>query len=219
MPRVYDVKIYKSFGVRNLKAAWANTYQMNAIEDITDNSIQDMINALVGMEQTYHTQPVQFLHAVCSTKMNEPQYTPESLKVFELQGTGNVVVPEGEQVLDLNISLKMKKGVAFGRSGTMFYRGCLRTIDVSVNDRGESQLRGDSLIMTPGTWANAFNLVNNLAQPTRWIMAGDVIDVNQDITTQVRNVLSFVPSGVSINKRDHRYFDRAAAAGVPNNGG
>lgn len=214
MATQYDVRIYKSFGVRNLKAAWLNTYVFNAPELITDPLFDQIVAAVVSMEKIYHLNRVQFLHATVSTKANEPTYVPESLRVFELDGQGNRGIVAPDEPIDLNICLKVKKQVAFGRSGMMFFRGCLLQSDIDINDRGEAQLAPVNGVGNPGDANNAYGMINNLPDPANWIMADKRGDEVDGATYQVRNVLGIAVAGVSLNKRDHKYFDRPNAAPV-----
>lgn len=204
----YDLRIYKSWSARNLNASWVNNYVFDWDgTDIASSDVLTLVNAVGSFEKELHTNQVQFLHATFSTVLDEPTYTPESLRVLELQGTGNIGITEENMPLDLNITLKMKKLVGFGRSGTMFLRGALRTEDVVINSRGEAELASGSNFLNPGTISNAFGHINNLVD-FNWIMKTHGMDKPDEAGTVIaRNVLGVSPSGVVVNKRNHRYFD------------
>lgn len=208
----YTISIYKSWGARNLEEAWVNRYLVNsAAPDVTGADVQTTVDAFVAMEAELHLDQVQFLHATYSSTVKEAVYDPRQLRVFETQGTGHRGIPDGDTALDLNIALKAKKVVAFGRSGTMFYRGALTAADVNINSRGESELRADSPMMVPGTWSNAWGHVHNLTA-TPWIMDAPVLhDPNNQTPFVDREVQNLLPAGVSINKRNHKYFDSLTA--------
>lgn len=213
---IWDIRIYKSWNSRNLKAAWLNTYHVNFNGAVTDPELQEMLEAIATSERMIHLQPVQFLHATVSSMRDEPVYDPQFLKVFELQGTGNRAVVAPNQALDLNITYKVKKQVAFGRSGTMFYRGCLTSNDVLVNDRGEAQLKNDAEVASPVLFANFNNGIMNAAPNIELVMSHPSFNAADADPLAVRVVQGFNPSGVAINKRDHRYFDvKSAVAPAP----
>lgn len=211
---MYDIRVYKSWNARNLKAAWVNNYHVNFEGEITDETLEEKLTAIIDAEKAIHLQPVQFLHATISTTRDEPVYDPKSLKVFEIQGNGgrNIVAPD--QALDLNIALKVKKQVAFGRSGTMFYRGALLNSDVIVNDRGEGQLKNEEGATNPVLWANFNNTIKGGVGTIELVMADKRFNAPDVGALEVRVVQSFAPSGVSIVKRDHRYYDVKSAAPV-----
>lgn len=204
----WDVRIFKSWGARNLDASWVNNYVLNWDgNDVGSNEVVAAINAIVDMERAFHLIPVQYLHATFSTTRDEPVYTPETLRVFELASTGARAVPVDDAAVDLNICLKVKKQVAFGRSGTMFYRGALRASEVKLNSRGEAELAPEYEFFNPGAVSNAYSHVSNLAG-FEWIMKHPALD-NPDEQNPVvaRAVKGIAPSGVVVNKRNHRYFD------------
>lgn len=204
----YDLRIFKSWNARNLKAAWVNNYVFNYDQtDLTSSDIPELINAVTAMEKAYHLEPVQFLHATFSTVLDEPTYDPTRLRVIELQGTGGRGVPAEDNPIDLNITLKLKKEVAYGRSGTMFFRGALLASDVVINSRGEADLSPAAAPLNPVAISNAYGFINNFTA-MQWIMKTRGMDKpeNND-PIETRAVKGLRPSGVVVNKRDHRYFD------------
>lgn len=211
----YDIRIYKSWSVRNMKAAWVNTYVVNFEGLITDDALAQKLDAIATAERTLHLATVQFLHATVSTKADEPVYDPKTLKVFELQGNGGRAVVAPDIPVDLNIVLKVKKQVAYGRAGTMFYRGALLNSDVSINDRGEAQLKADASITNPVIWNNFNSGINQAAPGVELVMADHRVDDPNAGAIEARNIQGFSPAGVVINKRDHRYFDRKNVIAVP----
>lgn len=207
----FDLRIFKSWQARNLAAAWVNTYVFNWDNtDVTDPSVATLINGICAMEREFHLAPVQYLHATFSTTKDEPVYDPKTLRVFELDGTGNRVIPVDDSAADLNLCLKMKKNVMYGRSGTMFYRGALLSSDIAINSRGEAELAPNAAVSNPGTISNAFG--NSKVVPAmQWIMAPDAANNPDGQALTARNVVGISPSGVSINKRNHKYFDEVGA--------
>lgn len=215
----YDLRIYKSWKGRNLAAAWVNTYILSTEVEIGDTANVDaIINAFMAMEHELHLSDVNFLHATFSTVRNEPVYDPKTLYVAAVTGTGNRGYLENEAPLDLNIALKVKKECAFGRSGTAFYRGALTNFDVITNSRGESELDiTRSPLNNPALWSNAFGHVNNLESAT-WVMKVPAMDdPNSTAPVEARIVKGIGLGGISVNKRNHKYFDeipKAARAAI-----
>lgn len=209
---VYDLKIYKSWAVRNIKAAWVNTYQINLNgEDIEATDWVNKINSICTAEKNIHLNQVQFLHATLSSKRDEVVYDPKMLRTFDLQGNGLGPIAEDDTPLDLNIAMAVRKNVGYGRSGVNYYRGALCASDVIINERGESQIAPTSKFMGAPSWANINTLM--MAYPDyELVMAGKMHDDPEvEGTFITRTVTSFSLKGVVLLKRDHRYFDRKDA--------
>lgn len=212
---VWDLRIYKSWNVRNMKASWVNTYQINYDGGVEDDMWVQKINSIATAEKNLSLNLVQFLHATVSSKRDEAVYDPRMLRTFELTGNGLGTIPEDDPPLDLNIAFKVKKSVAFGRSGSMYFRGCLRQSDVDINDRGESQWASASHLNSPAVWTN-LNTLWSAYPEMQIVMAGKDFDDPELVTPlETRAVQSFQGAGVVLLKRDHRYFDRRDPAPVP----
>lgn len=212
----FDVRIYKSFGVRNLKAAWVNNYVISHVGNVTSAGWTEVINGIAAAERILHCDQVQYLHATVSTTADEPVYDPKSLRIFELGGQGNRSTQNDDEPLDLNISLKVKKEVAYGRSGTMFYRGALLKSDVAINDRGESQISTlTSALNNPVLWANVNNAIRGIPEGFTWVMMHPSLNNPDPGNVEVRNVLGLQLGGVALNPRDHKYYDVKAKAAQP----
>jgi hypothetical protein len=204
----WKIAIHKSWAARNPDETWVNNYIVNSPQaDVTDAGTQNIVDQFVAMEAEFHLAPVQFLHATFSSLRAEDAYDPKMLRVFEIQGTGHRGIVVDDMALDLNIALKAKKVVAYGRAGTMFYRGCLTASDVVLTSAGKSELKPDSPVMNIGTWTNARGHVSNLAG-VQWIMDVPQLHLaNPQGNIEDRVVQNLLPSGISINKRNHKYFD------------
>lgn len=213
----FDVRIYKSWNARNLNEAWVNNYVINFDGNVESPGWITVIDNLAAAEKILHLQGVQYLHATVSTTMDEPVYNPKSLRVFGLQGTGNRAIPEGDVAVDLNVALKMKKEVAYGRAGTMFFRGALLSSDVEINDRGESQIPAvGSLLASPVLIANVNQAYNAIPEGFDWVMkVPEMDDPAQQENITARLVLTVGIGGISVNKRNHRWFDKRAKVTAP----
>lgn len=207
----FQIKIYKAFGGRTSNLQWSNSYFWDADGTVEESYWTDVVDALGVYEASFHSPQVNFMRAVVSTFTEEQVYNPLNLRVFELNAVGARNVPAGEQLLDLNLALKMKKLVGFGRAGTAFYRGCLNTGDVEVGAGGVAVLTQggvDSLnISHMQVWTSKIVPAMTLSGGNLVMNPGKLLDAGQPAA--VRLIHGFRASGVSVNRRDHKYFDKA----------
>lgn len=208
---VFDLRIYKSWGVRNQKAAWVNNYQLNYNGEINDALLADKVNDIVAAEKNLHSAGVQFLSATLSSMRDEPVYDPKMLKTWGLQGVGVRPLDEENPPVDLNLAMRVRKEVNYGRQGSAYYRGCLYASDVAINDRGESQIAAGAHWVNPVVWAN-FNQLMNGNTDVEIVMADKVNNDPDAPANEARIVHLWSLYGVVFLKRDHRYFDRAPKA-------
>lgn len=212
MAEPYTIKIFKAYGGRTTDKLWSNSYHVSAEAALDDPLWVTALEAIAAQERMIHNPQVNFMRAVISSTTREGAYNPEDLRVFELGTVGERGVPSGEQPLPLDLALKVKKNVAFGRSGTMFYRGCLHTGDIVVGAGGDA-----SLLSPPdGNLLNAVGLIpaNSAAAITAlggFLIMPPKVLAPGDPAQAVRTISSFALSGVSVNRRNHRYFDKAAS--------
>jgi hypothetical protein len=211
--KIWMLKIYKAFGGRTADRLWSNTYDIATEEDITSPAWLPLINVIATREVLVHSTNCHMMRAVLSTLDEENPQQPKALRVVELQGVGQRGIPADQIQLPLDMALKVKKAVAYGRSGTLFYRGVLHSGDVTVGAGGiatlkapmdgnlQNNITGFMTQIEPQLTALAANIV------MRPVITGQVATVIDDS----RIVLELAPSGVSLNKRNHRYFDKAAS--------
>lgn len=209
---VYAIKIFKSYGGRVADNVWSNTYHWSNSLGLEDNAWLATVNGLVALESRLHLNTVNFLRAVVSTTGDEEGYDPSQLRVFELQGAGLDVLPAGEKPLDLNFTLKMKKQVIYGRAGTMFYRGALHTGHVEMGPGGKMVLTAGAAASITQEMLPLFTDILGAAVAASngggWVM-GPPANLANNAQYNARPVSGLQPSGVSLNKRNHRYFDTA----------
>jgi len=211
--KIWTLKIYKAYGGRTADRLWSNTYDISTEEEVTSPAWLPLIDVIATREVLLHSTNCHMMRAVLSTLSQENPQQPETLRVVELQGVGQRGIPGGEIQLPLDIALKVKKTVAYGRSGTLFYRGVLHSGDVEVGAGGIATLKAPM----DGNLQN--NITGFIAQiDTQLAALGANIVMRPVITGQVTPILddsrivqALAPSGVSLNKRNHRYFDKAAS--------
>jgi hypothetical protein len=205
----FVIRIFKAFGGRTSSQQWSNTYHWTADGTVEAEYWQQVVEALAQLEQSIHAPQVNFMRGVVSTHEQEPEYNPLQLRVFEMSAVGNRTPPAGEKLLDLNLALKVKKVVRFGRAGTAFYRGVLHTGDVEVGAGGNAVLVAGAVeaLNTPMHMAfvNAVTQAETASGGQLIMNPGKLLDGGQ--AAAIRAIDGLRPSGVSVNRRDHRYFD------------
>lgn len=215
MSQIIRVKSFKAWGGRTKDQQWVNTYDVAVMDGdlvLADPAWPLFAAALVNRELSFHLPMVNSMRVVLSTLDAEAEYSHRNLRVIETTGVGMRSVPSGEQPLPLDIALKCKKNAALGRNGTTFYRGALHTGDITVAAGGNPTLN-DPI---------AAELINGIGLmitqdllPTLETLQGEFIMPNPEDgvggAETVRVYTQILPSGVSVNRRDHRYFDRQDA--------
>ncbi len=211
--RIWSLKFYKAWGGRMAEKLWCNTYHVATEAEITDAAWLPLINAIGAEEKKFHLQSVNLMRAVMSTFDGEPTYSPRNLRVLELTGIGDRFVPAGETAMPLDLALKVKKNMAFGRAGTMFYRGVIHSGDVLVGAGGDPAV---SSAMEPQLYQNVNLLPERISEELAALQADLIVppkvgSQGLQADVMVRIINSFSISGISVNRRNHRYFDKQAS--------
>lgn len=96
------------------------------------------VNRLVTAEVGLFPTSVHFMRAVVSTfaKEGRTPYFPEGFKVFELNNQGARAIPEGVDVMPIEVAGVFKHNVAFGRSGRQTYKGMFLESDIQTSPGG-----------------------------------------------------------------------------------
>ncbi len=213
---IWTLKLFKAFGGRVTKGMWSNTYLINSNNltiGIEDPAWLELVNQIGVNERAIHLSQTHFMRATLSSAREEAIYDPKMLRVFELQGTGNRGTDAGQSPIPLDLAMKVKKNVSYGRSGTMFFRGCLNTNEMTIGAGGAAALKTpiDSwLTIAVDGWITA--LANELTALDGSVVMPAAAGLDEGTANFIgRNVQSYTISGLSVNRRDHRYFDTAAS--------
>lgn len=202
---MFRITILKSL-LANPGEVWANTYEVRA-EGAQTNSV--MLRAcgdkLVSWEKEMHLNTVQFNRMVMSTWIAEEGYEPSGFVSVDLDGVGERAV-QGE-ALPLEVVLKVRREVAYGRYGNVFLRGVLCEGDVSAPS-------GVYKITNAATWDNEVTSVTaehlsdyigeGATASYHLVMAGK----NQQGMVHTREIVSLKNGGVGLAKVSRRYFNR-----------
>jgi hypothetical protein len=195
---VLTVRTYKQY----LSYLWANNYEVEATQDITNpsTSLEFLATRIVELERGLHLSGIVIDRVAISTYVPDSQpYNPNTLAVFPFSvnatrtGTGSA--------LPLEMCLFVRRNVVFGRDGRLLYRGCLTDTQVST-----SSLRA---ILLPAAVTAYQNIINSwrsvgLGNEFRFVMASGL-----PVPTDIRVVQNLqVSEKVVFKKFNNRYFRR-----------
>lgn len=203
----YIVRIYKSWGARDPERRWVNNYEVSS-DGIGPEFLIGAVQDLVDAERVLHFVDVHFLSATISTwTPDSDPYNPLTFTTVDLEGTG-LQSYEPSDAFDSNICLAVRFQANTGRNGRRFFRGCLSEGDVEIG--GDARFT----ITTPGGLAPTgarWMAYEAAMQPFLSGGASEalIVLIGSDALPIVRPVVSVVVGGVTINKHNHRYFDRA----------
>lgn len=209
---LYTVKIFKSWGARDAERRWSNTYELES-DATSPDGLGDTVDALVAAEKIIHANIINFLSATVSTwEPDGTPYNPLSFTTIELEGTGLVNPVPPEDMLDSNVCLVLKYLPTLGRSGRRFYRGCLH--EASVQSRGDGRF---TIVEATGPGSMRAAVVAFKASIAPFLSGGaagdEIVLAGSSGSTVERGVVDIQLGGVTVNKRNHRYFDRVSVGG------
>jgi hypothetical protein len=195
---VLTVRSYK----QSLGYLWANNYEVEATQDITNpsTSLEFLATRIVELERALHLSGAVIDRVAISTYVPDSQpYNPNTLAVFPFSVNGTRTGPGN--VLALETCLFVRRNVVFGRDGRLLYRGCLTDGQVSTNS-----LRAT---LTPAAVTTYQNIINSwrsvgLGNEFRFVMASGL-----PVPTDIRIVQNLqVSEKVVFKKFNNRYFRR-----------
>ncbi len=197
---IFLLRVFKSYGGRSDAGQFSNTYHLRSDRPIEDAAWAATVATIVNQEKTLSLQNVSFMRALLTPFAENPLNRPEQvMRTFELQGTGGGALPAGVHGLDLNVCLIIKRQLATGRSGRLFYRGALAENDVEMGANGRFMMSPDSHLRSNAATDALAQLLNLGADVHHAIPnpAGLIVQTSRDVT-------AFAMGGVTINRRDHR---------------
>jgi hypothetical protein len=197
---LYLMKTFKSWGGRSDSGQWSNSYHIRSDNAIDHVGWQGVIDVIVGREKQVHLETVSFMRSLITPFAENPLNQPEKvLRVFNLAGSGGRVVPAGRHGHDLNVALIVKRQLASGRGGRLFWRGCVHEDDTELG-------AGGRYMLTPGSPLTT-NIVRDEVGEIKNLGAGffHVIPNKPGLIVQYsRDVTGFSIGGLTLNRRDHR---------------
>lgn len=208
---VFTIRVFKSWGARDATRRWVNSYEVSSVDPTDPPALVDTALQIVNAERAIHLQSVQFLEATISTwSPDSHPYDPTSFYTVELTGTGGRDGGDGAgnpTALDSNVCYVMKRQVTGGLNGKLFYRGCLVEGDVAMAGDGHFTINSAAMLVGGANY-NAYHgdMLTLLGAGENPFALALISNIAGHLT--IRPVGNLIPRGVSVNRRDHRYFTR-----------
>ena len=210
----YSIRIFKSWAVRDLDRRWVNSYEVEAPTISDPGLMEPVMRDFVAAEQQLHLGDVQFLSATISTWAADSRpYDPASFFTYDLTVTGLRGAGFGPSVsaLDSNVCFLVKKQTYGGKDGKLFYRGCLKEEDVHIGGDARFALDVSSDLNVGGArWLAYLASMDPHLVAGPDAAAGTLSLISMIAAVRVsRPVVAMQIGQITVNRRNHRYFDRA----------
>jgi len=195
---VFTVRTYKQY----VGFAWANNYEIEATQDISNPSteLEFLANRIVELEKNLHLAGITIDRVTISTYVPDSlPYNPNNVATFPFSVFATR--PASSEVLPLELCLFVRRNVNFGRDGRLLYRGCLHEGDMSA-----AAFRP---LLTTAAVNSLQSIINNwrtvgLGNAFRLVMASGF-----PAPSNVRPVVGLqVSEKIVVKKYNNRYFRR-----------
>lgn len=200
---VFTLRVYKTLSA-NPGIAWANNYELQALEGATNIDLLVASATVVAYEAAFHASTVKFTRYVLSSWAADGEpYNPDTFQVTPLTTVGARSLA-GTEMQPLQICAKVAFRPAFGRTGYRLYRGALGETEVSAGAGTPALVAGTYFGDTgAGTFTDAAAILGPY-------LAGGEENVKIVLKSQqgVRQVGQVVVSGVTVKKFNNRFYDR-----------
>lgn len=207
----FTIRVFKAFRSRAIERAWSNSYEIVTGES-GPADLTDIAGSIVTAERAIHLTDVEFLQYTISTWAPDSHpYNPASFLTVGLSVTGNRgnVPPPNTNALDYNVCFVVKRNAATGRTGRLFYRGCLLETDVEMGGDGRFTMSTGSGLLQGGAQFTPYLAALSSYLGVTGAGPGLALIGVSGATTHRRFIGSLSSGGVTVNKKNHRYFDRA----------
>lgn len=202
-PAAFTVRVIKYHRL-NPDRKWANSYELYAIADGTEEHLLDAGQRIVNFEVGIHRDVVIFDRLLISTwEADSKPYNPDTFISSSLSVTGSRA--SVDPMVALNQCLSVARVCATGRFGHLFYRGCLYESDVEapagktiLSDRGLFQTYLDEKLSDSGL---SDYLPSGGSTNLRLVMV-------KDDPSRPRLVTFLKVQGVTTLPQDHAWFNR-----------
>ena len=209
---LYTVRIFKALGGRSNEGQWVNNYELQTNLTLESAGMQANVDHIVAFDRALHTNQVNYMRVVTSTfAMDSRPYDPANLRVMELSGVGGHELQPGAGVVDLNITLTIKRLTTLGKAGRLILRGALHWGHVTTGAGGKTVLTDNGTTHMQGLLTTATAALGDLDGELVMINYVGVPEVGG--ATFVRPIIFHQLGAVSVNRRNHKYFDRKSADG------
>lgn len=192
--------------------SWSNVYEVIATGDGGIAELNALGNDLLNYEKQIHYDDILFDRIGIGTWTPDTHpYDPYNTYVIEVPGGtfGGRTAPANTARLPLRSCWEVKRGVLTGRSGKLFYRGCLAETDVEALAGGWDFTDAAAMetILAGSITLNLAEYFTGGGGPFALALIGK----NKVGTKYTREVTSFhsrAPVDVQMN---HRWYNRAGA--------
>jgi hypothetical protein len=149
----FIIRVFKSWGARDPERRWSNAYEITSPTLTSPEAQEPTMEMIVAAERHIHLPDVQFLEATISTWLPDSHpYDPTAFTTYDLTGIGtrSTAGADANSALDSNVCYLVKRQCTTGRSGKLFYRGCLLEQDVFNSGDLRFQLSPGSIMLQGG---------------------------------------------------------------------
>lgn len=219
---VFTCRVYKRLTNRP-DVLWANSYELFAVSGNTDGATaaKQAATSIAIWESQFHLTDVQFDRAVFSTLAEDGEpYQPANFAVSSLAEVVGKRTSAATDPQPLQVCLKVRRDVDYGRVGHALYRRVLNENDVQ-SPSGTPALAPTSRTalnaVIKGPWdgeAESPGIVELL----REVYGLDLVMVGEPGSApNVRVVNFFEADGVTIKKFNNAFYNRRTPSGPPVN--
>ena len=195
---VIKVRVYKTFG----GYYWANNYEVQALENLSNAGfvLPALADRFVNLERPLHSSSVTIDRVVISTYAPDSRpYNPDALATYAYNVQGQRT--SNSDAVALEVCLFIRRITDLGRSGKLFYRGCLFEGDV-----GTFGYRG---ILSSSSLNSLRNTVNQWFQQGLGELWRLVMASGNPNPTNIRPITRLeVAERLVFKKLNNRYFRR-----------
>jgi len=203
---VLTVRTYKI--LPNSQVAWANTYELIVDDPSQDRNevitrLNAVKNALVAMERGLLGTPYVLDRIIISTYVPDGvPYNPYTFVSYPINLFGTYNTPPAF-VLPLQLCTLVKRSVAFGRQGSLLFRGIVNSNDADTG-AGGTVIRGGRLNGIASILSTFLNAVRQQGFDLVMARGENAVEIGT-----LRRVTGFdVKPNMTYKKLNNRYFDR-----------
>lgn len=203
---LFRVTIIKHHSL-NPSDQWANTYELQSSDSGLKANLSEAANKLLLWERNMMFASTVFDRLVVGTwEPDSAPYNPINFFTTTLGLAGLKTTPAAPK--DLTTCLHITRNVAYGRVGHIFLRNCLGEGDVEA-PAGKAVLTDQGgQAVSEGLAEVAANLTDMFGNPAIDVLGLVMVDKTADV---VRPLISFIVSGVSQVKSDHKWYNRTGS--------
>lgn len=207
----YELKIYKNLNVVDSKGSWCNTHEFTTDAAIDTEAMKTHVMQLVDFEKEFHLPGVQFIRAVLRVWEEETDgYNPLELRTFTLEGAGTLPPPTPPyDIYDLNFAIDVVRDATLGRTGHLYYRGCVAESMVGTTSRGDVSLTEDGRTLIAAQVGQASP--NYFGTDRVMVLRGKVRKTGDIVR---RPVTGFHVGALVLSPRDHKFFHKGWRRGT-----